>query len=80
MQLTLPRSNVRILIVEDHALFAESLELALTMEGYDVRRLPVPESASSRQLRRRGPADRPDRAVGGPRGRGDGVGRQEPLG
>src|SRR5688572_18478026 len=47
MQLTLPRSNVRILIVEDHALFAESLELALTMEGYDVRRLPVPESASS---------------------------------
>ena len=47
MQLTLPRSNVRILIIEDHALFAESLELALTMEGYDVRRLPVPESASS---------------------------------
>ena len=33
MQLTLPRSNVRILIVEDHALFAESLELARTMEG-----------------------------------------------
>jgi DNA-binding NarL/FixJ family response regulator len=47
MQLTLPRSNVRILIIEDHALFAESLELALTMEGYDVRRLPVPEAASS---------------------------------
>ena len=51
MQLTLPRSNVRILIVEDHALFAESLELALTMEGYDVRRLPVPESASSPSVR-----------------------------
>lgn len=30
----------RVLIVEDHQLFAESLELALHMEGYDVRRLP----------------------------------------
>jgi DNA-binding NarL/FixJ family response regulator len=36
------RSKVRILLVEDHALFAESLDLALTMEGYDVRRFPVP--------------------------------------
>lgn len=36
------RSSVRILLVEDHALFAESLDLALTMEGYDVRRFPVP--------------------------------------
>lgn len=32
------RSSVRVLIVEDHTLFAESLELALSMEGYDVRR------------------------------------------
>ncbi len=36
------RSKVRILLVEDHALFAESLDLALTMEGYDVRRFPIP--------------------------------------
>lgn len=30
------RSRTRVLIIEDHALFAESLELALTMSGYDV--------------------------------------------
>lgn len=34
------KSSVRVLIVEDHALFAESLELALSLEGYDVRRPP----------------------------------------
>ncbi|MFC6286287.1 LuxR C-terminal-related transcriptional regulator [Nocardioides sp. GCM10027113] len=43
-QQTLARSSVRILIIEDHTLFAESLELALSMEGYDVRRLPVQEN------------------------------------
>jgi DNA-binding NarL/FixJ family response regulator len=36
------RSDLRILIVEDHVLFAESIELALTLEGYDARRMPVP--------------------------------------
>ena len=36
------RSDLRILIVEDHVLFAESLELALTVEGYDARRVPLP--------------------------------------
>jgi|SRR6478735_7987788 len=41
------RSKVRILLVEDHALFAESLDLTLTMEGYDVRRLPVPTKPGS---------------------------------
>ena len=41
------RSRVRILIIEDHPLFAESLDLALTMEGYDVRRFPVPVKPSS---------------------------------
>lgn len=41
------RSAVRILLVEDHALFAESLDLALTMEGYDVRRVPVAEYGMS---------------------------------
>ena len=36
------RPNSRVLIVEDHALFAESIELALNLEGYDARRLPLP--------------------------------------
>jgi len=36
------RSQVRIVILEDHVLFAESLELALTVEGYDVRRAELP--------------------------------------
>jgi DNA-binding NarL/FixJ family response regulator len=40
---TTPRSACRIVILEDHVLFAESLELALTVEGYDVRRVPIPE-------------------------------------
>jgi two-component system nitrate/nitrite response regulator NarL len=41
------RSEVRILIIEDHALFAESLELALSLEGYDVRRAPHPVAGAS---------------------------------
>jgi len=36
------RSQIRIVILEDHVLFAESLELALTVEGYDVRRAELP--------------------------------------
>ena len=44
-----PRSDLRIVILEDHALFAESLELVLTIEGYDVRRLPVPTEEQSPQ-------------------------------
>ncbi|SDD56020.1 response regulator transcription factor [Nocardioides lianchengensis] len=36
----------RTVLIEDHALFAESLEIAMSIEGYDVRRLPVPTSAS----------------------------------
>ena len=42
-----PRSDLRVVIVEDHMLFAESLELALTIEGYDVRRVPVPDADTS---------------------------------
>jgi len=42
-----PRSRLRILIVEDHVLFAESLELALSVEGYDVRRVQVPHEVGS---------------------------------
>jgi DNA-binding NarL/FixJ family response regulator len=39
----------RLLIVDDHVLFAESLELTLTMEGYDVRRVP-PAATAPAQL------------------------------
>lgn len=42
-----PRSDLRVVIVEDHVLFAESLELALSIEGYDVRRVPLPEDEVS---------------------------------
>jgi two-component system, NarL family, nitrate/nitrite response regulator NarL len=45
--MTAPRSDFRVLIVEDHALFAESLELALTIEGYDVRRVSTPTERMS---------------------------------
>lgn len=41
------RPNSRVLILEDHVLFAESLELALTLEGYAARRLPLPRSPSA---------------------------------
>jgi len=37
------RSTCRVVILEDHVLVAESLELALTVEGYDVRRIPIPD-------------------------------------
>ena len=41
------RPATRVLIIEDHTLFAESLELALSLEGYDVRRLALPEVGGS---------------------------------
>ncbi len=41
------RAEYRVLIVDDHMLFAESLELALSLEGYDVRRLELPEERGS---------------------------------
>jgi DNA-binding NarL/FixJ family response regulator len=36
-----------VLIIDDHVLFAESLELALSLEGYDVRRLELPAEGGS---------------------------------
>jgi DNA-binding NarL/FixJ family response regulator len=36
-------SATRVLILEDHILFAESLDLALTMDGYDVQLLSAAE-------------------------------------
>ncbi|MFT4082805.1 MAG: response regulator transcription factor [Nocardioides sp.] len=41
------RSQLRVAIVEDHVLFAESLELALSLEGYDVRRILLPAEQTS---------------------------------
>ncbi|MCA1983066.1 MAG: LuxR C-terminal-related transcriptional regulator [Nocardioides sp.] len=36
------RSQIKVVIIEDHVLFAESLELALSVEGYDVKRVELP--------------------------------------
>ncbi|MCW2772563.1 MAG: degU 1 [Nocardioides sp.] len=47
MSQPMARSAVRVVLIEDHALFAESLELALTLEGYDVRRAVLPEDGGS---------------------------------
>jgi two-component system nitrate/nitrite response regulator NarL len=41
------RAEQRVLIVEDHRLFAEAVNLALTVEGYDVRRIEVPDDPGS---------------------------------
>ena len=41
------RVGTRVLIIEDHVLFAESLELALSLEGYDVRALALPKVGGS---------------------------------
>jgi len=41
------RADHRVVIIDDHALLAESLELALSLEGYDVRRLEMPEEGGS---------------------------------
>lgn len=41
------RSALKILIVEDHVLFAESLELALSIERYDVDRVELPPNDRS---------------------------------
>ena len=41
------RSDVRVVIVDDHVLVAEALELALSVEGYDVRRVVVPETPAA---------------------------------
>ena len=43
----LPRSATRVAIIEDHLLFAESLEIALGIEEYQVRRIPIPSAGGS---------------------------------
>ena len=42
-----PRGDVRVVIVDDHVSIAEALELALSVEGYDVRRVAVPDAPAS---------------------------------
>lgn len=41
------RPSTRVLVIEDHTLLAESLEIALSRDGYDVRRLSLPEIGGS---------------------------------
>lgn len=41
------RAEHRVVIIDDHALLAESLELALSLEGYDVRRLELAAEGGS---------------------------------
>ena len=41
------RRDYRIVVVDDHALFRDSLELTLSIEGYDVRTISVPEDGTS---------------------------------
>ncbi|MBJ7359873.1 response regulator transcription factor [Nocardioides sp.] len=41
------RGDVRVVIVDDHVSIAEALELALSVEGYDVRRVAVPDAPAS---------------------------------
>lgn len=41
------RSGTKVALVEDHALFAEALSIALEMEGHQVRRVPMAEQARS---------------------------------
>lgn len=45
--MTYPSPRARITLVEDHALFAESMEIALGMGGHEVRRIQIPDGAGS---------------------------------
>ena len=36
------RGASRVCVIEDHTLFAESLQIALELKGHDVRRVPLP--------------------------------------
>ena len=46
-----PRRRTRVVILEDHHLFAESLEVALSIDGYDVRRVGVNDVSSAAAMR-----------------------------
>ncbi|MBC9733449.1 helix-turn-helix transcriptional regulator [Nocardioides marmotae] len=44
---TAGRHETRIVLVEDHTLFADSLDMVFTVEGYDVRRIAIPDEGGS---------------------------------
>jgi two-component system nitrate/nitrite response regulator NarL len=37
----------RVVVVEDHHLFAEAMDVALSVVGYDVRRVPLPDNPAA---------------------------------
>lgn len=45
------RSDSRVVIIDDHSLFAESLDLALSMDGYEVRRLDLENGSTMATVR-----------------------------
>jgi two-component system, NarL family, nitrate/nitrite response regulator NarL len=45
-----PASPERIVLVEDHSLFAEALETTLVMKGYDAHRVPLTAGQTAAQL------------------------------
>ena len=54
-------TNYRVVLIDDHPLFAESLDLALSRSGYDVRRAEIPDTPTRTatllaQSCRRGPS------------------------
>lgn len=71
-----------MVLVEDHQLFAEALDVALSVEGYDVHRVPVPDDGAapatlvSRVARHRPRVVLLDLDLGG---FGDGIRLVEPL-
>jgi DNA-binding NarL/FixJ family response regulator len=42
--------SARVLLVDDHSLFAEALETALILKGYDARRVPLTAGQTAAQL------------------------------
>ena len=79
---TASRKDFRIVVVDDHSLFSEALELTLAIEGYDVATIPLPpEGMSTEELLAAVLARRPrlvllDLALGAS---GDGVNLVGPL-
>ena len=47
MSTSLERFEQRVVMVEDHHLFAEAMDVALSVEGYDVRRVQLPDNPAA---------------------------------
>jgi DNA-binding NarL/FixJ family response regulator len=41
------RADRRVVVVEDHHLFAQAMDVALSVEGYDVHRIPLPDNPAA---------------------------------